>query len=293
MITTLFERAFSKKPGTFAYDASIGGSAPTNFDGSIPETYDQHLGPLLFEFSAKDTARRVAEIAGENAKVLEIAAGTGISTEFLWQELPENASIVATDLSADMLDYARSRRGALTNVAYQQADALGLPFDDESFDIVVCQFGLMFFEDKAKGLAEMARVLRKGGKVVFTVWDSFASNPVAQIAQQTIERFFESDPPQFLRVPWSLHQIDFVKDLVSQTGFRDLSVHIVTETVERPDARDVAIGFVKGNPGIIPIRERVDEEEVVNAVADAISTEYGMSYPQIPLQEICFMALKP
>ena len=264
------------------------------FDGSIPEAYDTKLGPLLFEFSAADTARRVADLAPDAAKVLEIAAGTGISTEHLWQSLAPTAEIVATDLSEDMLNYARQKRGAFPNVTYQQADALELPFQDNAFDLIVCQFGIMFFTDKAKSFSEMARVLKPGGSIAFTVWDSVAHNPIAGIAQTTIETFFESDPPQFLRVPWGFSEIEPIRKLVKDAGLVDLEVEVVSKTIERPDAQDVAKGFVEGNPTVLAIRERAttDPGTVIDAVAEELKSAFGHGPLQIPLQEIFFSARK-
>jgi len=131
-----------------------------SFTGSIPAIYDACLGPLLFEFSARDLARRVAGgISG--GPVLEIACGTGISTSELRAHLDPAISIVATDVNPGMLDFARERRGDLAGVRYEVADACGLPFEDESFEAVVCQFGIMFFPDLPAGLAELARELEE------------------------------------------------------------------------------------------------------------------------------------
>ncbi|MBT3334442.1 MAG: methyltransferase domain-containing protein, partial [Rhodospirillaceae bacterium] len=119
--------------------AQAGGHA--QFVGSIPEIYDTHLGPLLFQFSGADLARRVAQARPGNIKLLEVACGTGIATEHLWQALSPQSEIVATDLNPAMLDFAKEKRGALQNVSYRQADVQELPFDDGSFDAVACQFG--------------------------------------------------------------------------------------------------------------------------------------------------------
>ncbi len=120
----------------------------TDFSGSIPTVYDTCLGPLLFEFPAADIANRVAGVV-DRGRVLEIACGTGISTQFLRQELAPEVEIVATDLNIGMLEYAQEHRGALPGVRYELADALALPYEDRSFEGVVCQFGIMFFPDIA------------------------------------------------------------------------------------------------------------------------------------------------
>ena len=283
-------------------EAPVGGGGHARFVGSIPHMYDTYLGPLLFEFSGADLARRVAGRMPGSIKVLELACGTGISTGYLRQGLDADATIVATDLNDAMLDYAREKRGALANVNYQQADAQDLPFDDGAFDVVVCQFGIMFMPDKAKALSEMFRVLRPGGLVAFNVWDSLQINRVAGLTQDTIASFFEVAPPDFLSTPFGFYQIAPIRDLIAGAGFADPEIHTVSETVQIADAITIARGFVEGTPAILQIRERggVDPADIVATVAEAIQDLYGRTLDgrgsddgaglQIPLQEIVFLA---
>ncbi len=278
------------------YDAALE-ETPTHakFTGSIPKIYDEHLGPLLFEFAAADIAKRVEEKTPTSGTVLEVACGTGICTDYLWQTLSPDTKIIATDLNEAMLGYAKLKRDVLPNVTFQQADAQALPFDDASFDTVVCQFGLMFFPNKADAMAEFARVLRPGGHLAFNVWDSLAQNRVANIAQSTIAGFFESNPPDFLKVPFGYHDIDTIRDLVEDAGLRLSAVETVDATVERPDALSVARGLVEGNPGILQIQERAtaNAKDIVEAVANAVKTVYGPAPLQLPLREIVFQAERP
>jgi len=270
-------------------------STHSQFIGSIPKIYDRHLGPLLFEFSAEDLARRVAAAVPEGGRVLEVACGTGISTDYLARALRPGTEIVASDLNQAMIDYAVARRGALPGVSFQRADALDLPYAGGGFDAVVCQFGVMFFPDKAKGLAEMARVLKPGGVLAFNVWDSPQQNPCVQIAVEVIARYFEDDAPVFLQMPFGCSAIDPIKEMIQDAGFRGLGIHVVQATIERPDAHHVARGLVEGNPGVHEIRERAtaDVETVVAAVAEALHGAYGPEPLRIPLQEIVYTALKP
>jgi len=265
-----------------------------NFTGSIPATYDRDLGPLLFKFSAADLANRVAAARPDAERVLEVACGTGISTEYLWRALAPRAEITATDLNEAMLEYAREHRGRLANVTYTQADAQDLPFDDDSFDVVVCQFGIMFFPEKARAFSEFARVLKPGGLLAFNVWDSLDHNTVAKIAQQTIASFFETDAPDFLTVPFGFHAEQPIRDLIDGADLALSDSHLVSATVERPDARSVARGFVEGNPGILQIHERATAEpdDIVDAAATAIEAAFGPSPLSIPLQEKVFLATK-
>jgi ubiquinone/menaquinone biosynthesis C-methylase UbiE len=132
-----------------------------SFTGSIPQYYDQGLGPVIFAGYAADTAQRVA--AGRPARVLETAAGTGIVTRKLRDALPAEAQLTATDLNPPMLDLAREKFRSGEPVSFQPADATALPFADASFDTIVCQFGLMFFPDKAASFSEARRALAPGG----------------------------------------------------------------------------------------------------------------------------------
>lgn len=260
------------------------------FVGSIPEHYDAHLGPFFFEFYAGDTARRVD--APEGARVLETACGTGISTRALRAALPDSVKIIATDLNEPMIDYARGKVGEAANVEFRVADATDLPFEDSSFDTLVCQFGVMFLPDKAAGMREAARVLKPGGTFLFNVWDSFEFNTVARISHETVGRFFESDPPQFMRMPFGTYEIDPLKAMLIEAGFRDIDISVVPTVSQAPTARHFAIGMVKGNPTVHEVTERAtaSSEEVIDAVADAFREAFGDAPFRAPLQAILFTA---
>jgi ubiquinone/menaquinone biosynthesis C-methylase UbiE len=143
-----------------------GHSADKVFAGSIPEVYDTYLVPLIFESYAADLARRVA--ARRPARVLEIATGTGVVTRAMATALSSSVTIVATDLNRPMLDRA-SAVGTFRPIEWRQADAMELPFGHGSFDVVVCQFGAMFFPDKPRAFAQARRVLVAGGALLFNV----------------------------------------------------------------------------------------------------------------------------
>src|SRR5581483_10033812 len=170
-------------------------SGDAAFVGNIPQHYDQGLGPMIFVDYAADLARRAA--AGQPARVLETAAGTGIVTRRLRDVLPAGTRLTATDLNPPMLEIARTKFRPGEQVEFQPADATALPFADSSFDAVVCQFGVMFYPDKEKSYREVYRVLAPGGRYLFNVWDSHSHNPFGQIAHDTVGRFFPVDPPQF------------------------------------------------------------------------------------------------
>lgn len=214
------------------------------FAGSIPEIYDRLLVPLIFSSYADDIAERVARLNPQ--RILETAAGTGVVTKALARKLPETVSIVATDLNQAMLDRTASTlRDA--RVVLQQADALKLPFDDQSFDVVVCQFGVMFFPDKVQGYREARRVLKPGGAFLFNVWNEIAKNEFADVITLALADVFPQDPPMFLaRTPHGYHDIAKIRQHLAQAGFADISVETVGATA-RVIARGPRSRLLSGN----------------------------------------------
>jgi ubiquinone/menaquinone biosynthesis C-methylase UbiE len=258
-----------------------------SFFGNIPEEYDRGLGPVIFADYAADMARRVAALAP--ARVLEMAAGTGILTRRLRDLLPENTLLTATDLNPPMLDVARGKFRSHERVDFQSADAGNLPFPDGAFDVLVCQFGAMFFPDKDRSYREAHRVLAPGGRYLFSVWDSHRYNPFGRITHQVAAGFFPADPPQFYQVPFGYHAIDPIKESLIDAGFTDIRVHVIALEKEIPDLRSFAQGLVYGNPLIDEIRVRggIHPDQIVSALTDALRREFAPS-GRMPLQAILF-----
>ncbi|MEJ8840324.1 class I SAM-dependent methyltransferase [Ramlibacter sp. AN1133] len=217
------------------------------FAGSIPELYDQHLVPLIFEPYAADLAERVAAV--KPGDVLEIAAGTGVVTRQLARVLPAATRIVATDLNVPMLQQARAR-GTARPVAWQQADAMALPFADARFDAVVCQFGAMFFPDRSRAFAQARRVLRPGGTLLFNVWDRIETNEFADVVTQALAAVFPQDPPRFMaRVPHGYHDAAVVARDLAQGGFAAAPRWEVLSARSRASSpRAPAIAYCQGTP---------------------------------------------
>ena len=173
------------------------------FAGSVPKIYETYLVPLIFEPYAADLVSRLK--SRNPSRILEVAAGTGVVTRALASALPESTSIVATDLNQAMLDEAAAV-GTRRPVEWRQADATQLPFRDQTFDAVVCQFGVMFFPDKSKAFAEALRVLSVGGLFIFNVWDRIEENEFADTVTMALASVFPTDPPRFLaRTPHGYH----------------------------------------------------------------------------------------
>jgi ubiquinone/menaquinone biosynthesis C-methylase UbiE len=216
------------------------------FSGSIPEIYHRLLVPLIFEPYACDLAGRITK--ANPGRVLETAAGTGVLTKALAAQLPANAHITATDLNEPMLALAKSRLSD-ERIAWQQADALALPFDGGSFDAVACQFGAMFFPDRVKGYAEARRVLKPGGRFFFNVWDKIADNEFADVVTQALAEVFPHDPPRFMaRTPHGYYDQDQIRGDLKAAGFTDILIDAVEHRSPAPSPREPAIAYCQGTP---------------------------------------------
>src|SRR3954452_1178844 len=188
----------------------------TAFTGSILGLYDRLLGPLLFAPYAEEVARRAAGFLPGH--VLETAAGTGIVTAALSRAIPE-AHIIATDLNPAMLEVA-ARRVHSERVTFEPADAQDLRFADCAFDLVVCQFGAMFYPDKLRANAEARRVLRDGGRYLLVIWDRVDRNLATKVAGEAVAGLFPGEGSAFYeRIPFRYHDAAVIEQDLRAAGF--------------------------------------------------------------------------
>ena len=264
----------------------------TTFIGSIPEYYDQYLGPLIFEQYGADLSRRVS--VPPDGAVLETAAGTGIATRHLRKVLPATVRLVATDLNAPMVAYAKRKFDTQANIAFQLADARKLPFANASFGAVVCQFSLMFFQDKVVALREVARVLKPGGTFVCSLWDSYAHNDLIRTVNDTLISLFPTNPPSFFDTPYGYYRIDEVKTLLGDIGFGEIEISILPRISRCETAQQVALGYILGTPVCLQIAERgqYTVDEVVEIVERTLRETYGQAVIHAKMQAIVFKAYR-
>jgi SAM-dependent methyltransferase len=246
------------------------------FAGSIPKVYDAYLVPLIFEPYAADLASRLA--SRSPARVLEIAAGTGVLTRKLASALPQSASIVATDLNQPMLDLA-SAVGTQRPVEWRQADAMQLPFGDGAFDAVVCQFGVMFFPDKAKAFSEARRVLGPGGVFIFNVWDRIEENEFADTVTSALASLFPGDPPRFMaRIPHGYCDRSTLERDLEKGGFTaSPRFDTVAARSRASSPRIPAIAYCQGTPlrNEIEARDASRLGEATDLAEKAIAQRFG------------------
>ncbi|RRH93497.1 methyltransferase domain-containing protein [Mesorhizobium tamadayense] len=262
------------------------------FAGSVPENYDRYMVPLIFEPYAADLARRAASFSP--GAVLETAAGTGVVTRALAPRLSPGASYVVTDLNQPMLDHAASRQRPDSRITWRQADALALPFEDAAFDLVCCQFGAMFFPDRSAAYREAKRVLKPGGRFLFSVWDRIEENIFADDVTNALAEIFPNDPPRFLaRTPHGYHDKDVIRSDLVAAGFSDVAIETRAEQSRASSARIPAVAYCQGTllRNEIEARDAGKLEAATDYATSVIAARHGSGEVAAKIQAHVIVAL--
>lgn len=235
----------------------------------MPDAYEHWLVPTVFRPFAVDLARRVAERSP--TRVLELAAGTGVLT----RELVAGGSVdvVATDLNLSMVALGRGRA---PGASWREADAMDLPFGDGEFDVVVCQFGAMFFPDKPAAFREARRVLAPAGALVLNTWAHLATHDFQAALVGALEMAFPADPPTFIgSIPHGYADRDAVVADLAAARFGPIAADTVTLVGRAASAADVAAGYCLGTPLRAEIESRGDIDAILRTIVDGMEARLG------------------
>jgi SAM-dependent methyltransferase len=244
------------------------------FTASVPENYYRYMVPVLFRPFADSMAARIGSV--EPKSVLELACGTGAVTRSLAASLPAHVRIAATDFSPDMLAWARKSLEGARSIEWQVADACALPFEDGSFDVIACQFGAMFFPDKAVAMAEALRTLSPGGHFLFSTWGGLAANPLFRTVEETLTALLPDEEPPFMPTPLSMSDPNEIRGLAKSAGFRSVDVFEESHTIGPHDPDSLASGFAFGTPlGLYLGGQGHDLNRVKSAIAAGFRTRLG------------------
>jgi ubiquinone/menaquinone biosynthesis C-methylase UbiE len=163
---------------------------------------------------------RAAKV-GAGQCVLDVATGTGAAAEAALAVVGPSGSVIGGDVSPNMLEVARTRLANLP-IRLEQFDAHSLPFDDDTFDAVICQLGLMFFDDPALALGEFCRVLRPGGVAAVSI-NSTPERSLFLRVGTAIARHVTDKAELFAR-PFSIRDADRLHGLFDGAGFHGIQV---------------------------------------------------------------------
>jgi SAM-dependent methyltransferase len=204
-----------------------------------------------------------------------------------------DTAITATDLSQPMIEQAQAV-GTSRPVEWGQADIMALPFEDDAFDVVVSQFGVMFLPDKGRGFAEVRRVLRPGGTFIFSVWDRIENNGFSDAVQAGLEAYFSENPPRFLpEAAFGYYDEAAIRSDLSAGSFdADVSFETIDETSRSRDPEVAAVAMCQGGPVRTEIEDR-DPEALVAATAaaaDVLRDRYGATDLVAPMRAFLITA---
>jgi SAM-dependent methyltransferase len=237
---------------------------------------DRYLAPSLLSPFADDMARRLSRIS--MGPVLEICADTGVMTQAIASTMSVGLTIIATDPSSEALERAQIKPG-MARIAWQLAEPHALPFPDATFGIATCHFCVATLPDRVRAFQEARRVMKAGGRFVFSIPAHIRYNPVAECIQSAMDALFPSDPPGF--IAQTLHGYAdnaVIDDDLTAAGFTDAIYTTVDLPYVAASARDVAVGYCLGTPlrDQIEARTSGDTERVIPAVAAALERRFGL-----------------
>lgn len=246
--------------------------APLQAQIDAARAYEELMVPALLG----EWAPRVAEAAHIQSgdRVLDVACGTGVLARAALPLAGAGDLVAGLDPSAGMLEVARRVTPA---VQWRQGVAESLPFPDAAFDVVVSQFGLMFFDDRAEALRQVSRVLRPGGRLAFAVWDSLEAIPAYAIEVALVERLAGPSAAEPLRSPFSLGDRRQLERLFGDAGFDSVEVATGTGTAHFPSVRVMMDADLRG---WLPAMGVVLGEERIGSILEAAErqlSEYVMS----------------
>ena len=243
--------------------------------GAVVAIRDRYFAPSLLAPFADDMARRLSRIS--MGPLLELIADTGVLTQAISSAMSAGLTIIATDPRPEMVTFASAKPG-MARVTWQQADPTSLPFPTGTFGVVTCHFGVVSMPDRVRTFGEARRVMKPGGRFVFSVPANIRHNPVADCMQEALEDLFPVEPPTFIgQIMHGYGDQQSIDDDLTEAGFTDAIYTSVDLAFSAPSARDVALGYCLGTELRREIEERApgNADAVVTAAAAALEKRFG------------------
>jgi SAM-dependent methyltransferase len=220
--------------------------------------YESLFVPALFE----QWTKHLIEGAGirEGSRVLDIACGTGILARNALSRTGPGGKVVGVDPAPGMIAAAKEIE---PNIDWILCSAESLELDDETFDCVISQFGMMFFQDRQKSVEEMFRVLKPSGSLAIAVWNSVEQNPAYADIIAVLQEQVGTAAADALRQPYSLGNTDEVIDVLDNSGFIGIKVETRVEPARFPSSRHMVEAELRG---WLPLFDIFLSEDEINDV---------------------------
>ena len=251
--------------------------------GDAAELYEQYLVPIRFGPWAADLVARARLRAGD--RVLDVACGTGVVARHAAPQVGPTGRVVGLDLNARMLTVARSvaETKALT-IEWCECSALTMPFEDQSFDVILCQQGLQFFPDRLAGLREMRRVVAEDGRLLVSAWCSIEHQPELMAVADALERHIGPGASATTRAPTSLGDADEFGTLIAEAGFRDIVITPAEKLLRYQSVEDYVSIRSRTTPASDPLKQADDRTyravvSDLNAALSSYLSADGLNFP--------------
>jgi len=234
--------------------------------------YESLFVPALFEKWTK----HLIEGAGirEGSHVLDIACGTGILARDALSRTGPGGRVVGADPAPGMLAAAKEIEPSIDWIL---CSAEALELDDETFDCVISQFGMMFFQDRQKSAEEMFRVLKPGGSLAIAVWNSVEQNPAYADIIAVLQEQVGTAAADALRLPYSLGNPDEVTTVLDNSGFASINVETKVESAQFPSSRHMVEAELRGWLPLFNINLSEAEINGVLIESDSTLSKYAIS----------------
>jgi SAM-dependent methyltransferase len=231
-------------------------------NASAAEVYDAFFVPALFGEWAGPLCAAAGVTSGD--RVLDVACGTGATTRVAAEIAGGGGAVTGLDRNPGMLAVARANG---PGIDWAEGLAEDLPFPDGAFERVLCQFGLMFFDDRKAALQQMARVLKPGGRMAVSVWDRVETSPGYARMVALIDRLFGPEPANALRAPFVLGDTGELGALAAEAGLTSAKIETQTGTARFDSIREWVRMDVRG----WTLADMIDDAQYEQLVAAAES----------------------
>jgi SAM-dependent methyltransferase len=192
-----------------------------------------------------------------------VACGTGVAAREAARRVGSQGSVIGLDRNPDMLAVAAR---AAPDIDWRLGLAEDLPFDDATFDVVISQFGLMFFDDRVAALKDMMRVLKPNGRLVVAVWDRLERSPGYAAVTALLERLFDDRIADAMRAPFVLGETDELRSLFASAGIEDARISSQDGTARFPSIEAWVHTDVKG----WTLADLIDDEQYERLQAESL-----------------------
>lgn len=216
-----------------------------NFTGTAAENYQRDFVPAIATPVSADLLRTADLQPGE--RVLDVACGTGLIARLAAGAVGPRGSVTGIDLAPDMIEVAKDIQTPIgPEIEWHVGDAAALPLADDSYDVVLCQMGLMFIEDRLAALAEMRRVLVSGGRLVVSTPGQI--QPTFELMEQAIVEHISPELGGFVRAVFSMHDPEAVATLLQDAGLDEVSSTVATATFQLPGPAEFLWQYINLSP---------------------------------------------